>query len=43
MFKFKNVLNINDILIQFLQEKKLEFFILSEFYKGKSWNFRKSF
>ena len=42
MFEFKYVLKLYISLIQFLQEKRREFFILSWFYKGKSWNFSKS-
>ena len=39
MFDFKNVLNINNNLIQFLQENKI--LILCDFYKCKTLNFLK--
>ena len=36
MFSLKYV---SKKLIRFLEEKRLDFFVLCEFYKGKSWNF----
>ena len=43
MFEFKNVLNKKDNLIQFLQVKIMEIFIVCWFYKGKTWDFLDSF